>query len=73
MNLLRRRLLLFALLFGFFLFTGMAYYDTNAIVVKHYELKDSPLVEVLSNLKIAFLTDLHIFSSAATIMEVNFF
>jgi len=55
-----RRFLLFILIFGFFLFLGKAYYDTNAIEIKHYEIKSPSLSEPLRGLKIAFLTDLHI-------------
>ena len=54
------RFLLFILIFGFFLFIGKAYYDTNAIEIKHYEIKSPSLSEPLGSLKIAFLTDLHI-------------
>lgn len=41
-------------------FAIKAYYDTNAIEVKHYEIKDSSLGDVLGGLKIAHLSDLHI-------------
>lgn len=36
-----------------------AYYDTNSIEIKHYEIKDSSLGEVLAGSKVAFLSDLH--------------
>ncbi|MGQ9647778.1 MAG: metallophosphoesterase [Thermodesulfobacteriota bacterium] len=42
------------------MFFAKAYYDTNTIEVKYYQIKDSPLAEALAGLKVAFLTDLHI-------------
>ena len=56
----RRTFVIFALSFALVLFVGKAYYDTNTIEVKHYQIKDSPLGEALAGLKVAFLTDLHI-------------
>lgn len=41
-------------------FAIKAYYDTNTIEVRHYEIKHSPLGELLDGLKIAHLSDLHI-------------
>ena len=41
-------------------YTTKAYYDTNTIEVKHYQIKESSLGEALAGLKVAFLTDLHI-------------
>jgi predicted MPP superfamily phosphohydrolase len=37
-----------------------AYYDTNSIEIKHYQIGNSPLGEVLSGLKVAHLSDIHI-------------
>ncbi len=42
------------------LFILKAYYDTNTIEIKHYSINNSPLGEVLSGLKVAHLSDLHI-------------
>jgi len=36
-----------------------AYYDTNSIEIKYYEIQDSSLGEVLAGSKVAFLSDLH--------------
>ena len=53
--------LIITLIFIFLLvFVAKAYYDTNAIEVRHYEIKDSSLGEVLAGLKVAFLSDFHI-------------
>jgi predicted MPP superfamily phosphohydrolase len=46
--------------FAFIFFVAKAYYDTNAIEIKHYQIKNSPLGEVFQGLKIAHLSDLHI-------------
>jgi len=48
------------LLILLFIFAIKAYYDTNSIEVRHYEIKHSPLGELLDGLKIAHLSDLHI-------------
>jgi predicted MPP superfamily phosphohydrolase len=48
------------LLILLFVFAGKAYYDTNTIEVRHYEIKHSPLGELLDGLKVAHLLDLHI-------------
>jgi len=37
-----------------------AYYDTNSIEIKHYQIKNSSLGEVLGGLKVAHLSDIHI-------------
>jgi hypothetical protein len=37
-----------------------AYYDTNTIEVRHYEITGGSLGEALAGLKVAFLSDLHI-------------
>jgi predicted MPP superfamily phosphohydrolase len=42
------------------LFAAKAYYDTNSIEVKHYRIENSSVGEVLSGLKLAHLSDLHI-------------
>jgi predicted MPP superfamily phosphohydrolase len=57
---MRRRFIIFPLSFALILFFAKAYYDTNTIEIKHYQIKDSPLAEALAGLKVAFLTDLHI-------------
>ena len=54
------RLIILTLFISLLLFLVKAYYDTNTIEVKCYQIKDSPLSEALSGLKVAFLTDLHI-------------
>jgi len=47
---------------GVLLILGMtkAYYDTNSLEVRHFEVTNSSLAEVLSGLKVAHLSDLHI-------------
>jgi predicted MPP superfamily phosphohydrolase len=55
-----RTFVIFALSFALVLFVGKAYYDTNTIEVKHYQIKESSLGEALAGLKVAFLSDLHI-------------
>ena len=42
------------------LFAVKAYYDTNSIEVKHYQIGNSSLGEVLNGIKVAHLSDLHI-------------
>ena len=37
-----------------------AYYDTNSIEIKHYQIGNSSLGEVLNGLKVAHLSDLHV-------------
>jgi uncharacterized protein len=62
MNLLKHRRL-FLILSGsvlLILVMGKAYYDTNSIEVRHYQIKNSSLGEVLGGLKVAHLSDLHI-------------
>ena len=56
----RRTFVIFALSFALVLFVGKAYYDTNTIEVKHYQINKSHLGEALAGLKVAFLSDLHI-------------
>src|SRR4030042_1352337 len=36
-----------------------AYYDTNSIEIKHYQIRSSSLGEVLGGLKVAHLSDIH--------------
>jgi predicted MPP superfamily phosphohydrolase len=43
----------------FIVLLAKIYFDTNSIEVRHYQMKDSPLGEVLAGLKLAFLSDLH--------------
>lgn len=53
--------LIITLIFIFLLvFVAKAYYDTNAIEIRHYQIKNSSLGEVLAGLKVAFLSDFHI-------------
>jgi predicted MPP superfamily phosphohydrolase len=59
-NPMRRQFVIFALSFALVLFVAKAYYDTNTIEVKHYQIKDARLGEAMAGLKVAFLTDLHI-------------
>ncbi len=42
------------------IFAAKAYYDTNSIEVRYYQIGNSSLGEVLSGLKVAHLSDLHI-------------
>jgi len=39
---------------------GKAYYDTNTIEIRAFEIGNSSLAEVLGGLKVAHLSDLHI-------------
>jgi hypothetical protein len=43
-----------------FLLAAKAYYDTNSIEIKHYQINHSSLAKVLAGLKVAHLSDLHI-------------
>lgn len=52
--------ILLALILLFLVFTITLYYDTNTIEVKHYQISASPLARVLSGVKVAHLSDLHI-------------
>ncbi len=56
----KRRVIILGILLAFIMIGVKAYYDTHTIEVKRFEIKDSPLCDALSGLKIAFLTDLHI-------------
>jgi len=42
------------------LFAGKAYYDTNSIEIRHYQIGNSSLGEILNGLKVVHLSDLHI-------------
>ena len=42
------------------LFAAKAYYDTNSLEIRHYAIKNSSLGRVLSGLKVAHLSDLHL-------------
>jgi len=44
----------------FLAFAAKAYYDTQSIEVRHFEIKNSNLGEALNGLKVAHLSDLHI-------------
>jgi len=48
------------ILIALFLLIAKAYYDTNSIEIKHYQIENSSLGEVLKGLKVAHLSDLHI-------------
>jgi len=56
-------IILIALLF---LFATKAYYDTNSVEIKHYQIENSSVGEVLRGLKVAHLSDLHIKNIGAT-------
>lgn len=43
-----------------FLFIGKAYYDTNSIEIRHYQIESKTLGNILKGKRLAFLTDLHI-------------
>lgn len=55
-----KRFLIIALIALLFLFAAKAYYDTNSIEIKHYQINHSSLGKVLAGLKVAHLSDLHI-------------
>jgi len=61
MTLLKRRRLFIILSVVVLLILGMAkaYYDTNSIEIKHYQIRSSSLGEVLGGLKVAHLSDIH--------------
>jgi predicted MPP superfamily phosphohydrolase len=56
----RKRPFIIILIALLFLFAVKAYYDTNSIEVRHYEIKNSSLGSTLSGLKVGHLSDLHI-------------
>jgi predicted MPP superfamily phosphohydrolase len=55
-----KRLFIIILIALLLLFGAKAYYDTNCIEVRHYQITNSPLGEVLGGLKVAHLSDLHL-------------
>jgi len=57
----RRRLFItFSVVVLLILGMAKAYYDTNSIEIRHYQIKNSSLGEVLGGLKVAHLSDIHI-------------
>jgi predicted MPP superfamily phosphohydrolase len=52
--------ILLVLILSFLIFAAKIYFDTNTIEIRHYQIKNSPLAEVLKDLKVAHLSDLHI-------------
>jgi hypothetical protein len=58
----QHRSTLIILVLIFIVLGGMAkaYYDTNTIEVRHYEITSGSLGEALAGLKVAFLADLHV-------------
>ena len=71
MNLFKRKrtfiIIMIALLF---LFAAKAYYDTNCIEVRHYQIESFPLGEILGGLKVAHLSDLHIKSMGLMVDKI---
>ena len=61
MTLPKRRRLFIILSVVVLLILGMAkaYYDTNSVEIKHYQIRSSSLGEVLGGLKVAHLSDIH--------------
>ena len=60
MTLKHKRLFVIILITLLLLFFAKAYYDTNCIEVRHYQINNPFLGEVLGGLKVAHLSDLHI-------------
>ncbi len=56
----RKRRFITILVLLLFFFGVKAYYDTNTLEVRHYQIKHSKLGWVLNGLKVALLSDLHI-------------
>jgi len=56
----RNSLIILVLIALVLLGMAKAYYDTNTIEVRHYEITSGSLGEALAGLKVAFLSDLHI-------------
>ena len=54
-----KRLYIIILTVFLLLFIAKAYYDTNCVEVRHYQIKNSSLGDVLGGLKVAHLSDLH--------------
>jgi predicted MPP superfamily phosphohydrolase len=55
-----KRLFIIILIALLLLFAAKAYYDTNSIEVRHYQIKNLFLGKVLGGLKVAHLSDLHL-------------
>lgn len=55
-----KRSLVILLSFVFLLLLGKIYYETNSIEIRHYQIQNSALGEVLAGLNVAHLSDLHI-------------
>jgi len=55
-----KRLFIIILIALLLLFAAKAYYDTNSLEIRHYAIKNSSLGRVLSGLKVAHLSDLHL-------------
>jgi len=55
-----KRLFIIILIALLLLFAAKAYYDTNSIEIRHYAIKNSSLGRLLSGLKVAHLSDLHL-------------
>jgi predicted MPP superfamily phosphohydrolase len=55
-----KRLFIIILIALLLLFAAKAYYDTNSLEIRHYAIKNSSLGKVLSGLKVAYLSDLHL-------------
>ena len=53
-------IIILAAILLFLAFAARAYYDTQSIEVRHFEIKNSNLGEALNGLKVAHLSDLHI-------------
>src|SRR4030042_6062273 len=53
-------IIILAVALFFLAFAAKAYYDTQSIEVRHFEIKNSNLGEALNGLKVAHLSDLHI-------------
>ncbi len=60
MKLSKSKRLWVIILIALLLFAAKAYYDTNSIEVRHYQIENSSLGEVLNGLKVAHLSDLHV-------------
>jgi len=55
-----KRLFIIILIALLLLFAAKAYYDTNSLEIRHYAIKNSSLGRLLSGLKVAHLSDLHL-------------
>ncbi len=54
------KVLILVILILLLMFAAKAYYDTNSIEVRHYQIENSSLGEALHGLKVAHLSDLHV-------------